>query len=64
MTLAELAEITGTEALEPGASAAVDPIAVKWAMEAGLKIAVLDGRNLSLLEDALEGRPFEGTLIQ
>ena len=64
MTLAELAEITGTEALEPGASAAVDPIAVKWAIEAGLKIAVLDGRNLSLLEDALEGRPFEGTLIQ
>lgn len=64
MTMAELAEITGTEALEPGASAAVDPIAVKWAMEAGLKIAVLDGRNLSLLEDALEGRPFEGTLIQ
>lgn len=63
MTLNELAEITGVEHLEPGASSAVDPIAVKWALQAGLRIAVLDGRNLGLLEDALEGRPFVGTLI-
>mgnify|MGYP001564219384 FL=1 len=64
MTLSELARITGTEPLAPGESAAVDPVAVKWAIAANVKLAVLDGRNLSLLEDAIEGRPFVGTLIR
>jgi uridylate kinase len=64
ITLGELAEITGTEALGPGESAAVDPIAVKWAMQASIRLAVLDGRDLSGLEDALEGRPFVGTLVK
>jgi uridylate kinase len=64
MTLAELAKITGTEPLGPGESAAVDPVAVKWAIEANVRLAVLDGRDLSLLEDAIEGRPFVGTLIR
>ena len=64
ITLAELAEITGTEALGPGESAAVDPIAVKWAMQSSIRLAVLDGRDLGGLEDALEGRPFVGTLVK
>ena len=64
MTLAELAIITGIEALEPGQSAAVDPIAVKWAQESAIKLAVLDGRNLETLEHALEGKPFVGTLVK
>ncbi len=64
LTLSELAEITGTEALGPGESAAVDPIAVKWAMDASIKLAVLDGRDLQRIEDALEGRPFIGTLVK
>ena len=64
MTLAELAEITGLEALGPGESAAVDPVAVKWAIDAGMRLAVLDGRDLTLLEDAIEGRPFVGTLVR
>ena len=64
LTLAELADITGTEPLGPGSSAAVDPVAVKWAMEASIKLAVLDGRDLSRVEDALEGRPFIGTLVK
>ena len=64
MTLAELSEITGTEPLAPGESAAVDPIAVKWAIDAAIKLAVLDGRDLSRLEDALEGREFVGTLVR
>ena len=64
LTLSELAEITGTEALGPGESAAVDPIAVKWAMNANIKLAVLDGRDLQRIEDALEGRPFIGTLVK
>ena len=64
LTLKQLQEITGTEALGPGQSAAVDPIAVNWAIECGLRIGVLDGRDIGRIEDALEGRPFEGTLVQ
>ena len=64
LTLAELANITGTEPLSPGESAAVDPVAVKWAMDASIRLAVLDGRDLSRIEDALEGRPFIGTLVK
>ena len=64
MTLAELAEITGLEALGPGESAAVDPVAVKWAIDSDMRLAVLDGRDLTLLEDAIEGRPFVGTLVR
>ncbi|DAC53709.1 MAG TPA: UMP kinase, partial [Candidatus Poseidoniaceae archaeon] len=64
LTLKELQDITGKEALQPGQSAAVDPIAVNWAIECGLRIGVLDGRDIRRIEDALEGRPFEGTLVQ
>jgi len=64
LTLAELAEITGTEPLGPGESAAVDPVAVRWAMDASIRLAVLDGRDLSRIEDALEGKPFVGTLVK
>ena len=64
LTLHELAEITGTEPLQPGESAAVDPVAVMWAIESSMRLAVLDGRDLSILEDALEGKPFIGTLIK
>lgn len=65
MTLAELAAITGIGTpLEPGASAVVDPVAVKVATDAGLDLAVLDGRELSRLERALDGEWFEGTLIK
>ena len=64
LTLTELQQITGKEALGPGESAAVDPIAVNWAIDCGLRIGVLDGRDIRRIEDALEGRPFEGTLVQ
>jgi uridylate kinase len=64
LTLVELQNITGKEALGPGQSAAVDPIAVNWAIDCGLRIGVLDGRDIRRIEDALEGRPFEGTLVQ
>jgi hypothetical protein len=35
-----------------------------WAIESSMRLAVLDGRDLSILEDALEGKPFVGTLIK
>ena len=50
--------------LEPGASAVVDPVAVGVAMEAGLDLAVLDGRDIRRLDDALDGKLFDGTVIK
>ena len=65
MTLKELGEIVGVGTpLEPGASTVVDPVAVGVAMEAGLDLAVLDGRDVRRLDDALEGKLFEGTVIK
>ena len=64
LTLEELQDITGKDALQPGQSAAVDPIAVNWAIEFGLRIGVLDGRDIRRIVDALDGRPFEGPLVQ
>ena len=65
MTFDQLAEITGIdEPLSPGESAVIDPIAVGWAKKAAITLAVLDGRQMQILEQALDGEPFEGTLIQ
>jgi uridylate kinase len=64
ITIDELALITGSEPLKPGQSAVVDPVAVGWAKDSSIDIAVLDGRKLSLLEDALDGNDFDGTLIR
>ena len=64
MTFDELASITGIgKPLSPGASAVNDPVAVGWAQNSAITLAVLDGRDTSILE-ALDGKPFEGTLIQ
>jgi len=65
MTLGELGEIVGVGTpLEPGASAVVDPVAVEVAMNAGLDLAVLDGRELNRLDNALDGKLFDGTIIK
>ena len=65
MTFDELASITGIgKPLSPGASAVIDPVAVGWAQNSAITLAVLDGRDTSILEQALDGKPFEGTLIQ
>ena len=57
MTIDELAAITGIdEALAPGASSVVDPIAVGHKRGA-IDLVVLDGRDLSRLESALGAKP-------
>ena len=63
MSFSELVEITGIERAEPGVSAVIDPIAVGLAQSMAMRIAVLDGRELSRLEAAIEGKEFEGTII-
>ena len=63
LTLQALSEIIGDD-LTPGASTVVDPIAVTWAAASNLEIAVLDGRDFDRIEAAIEGQPFEGTIIR
>ena len=60
----DLLEIIGKESLDPGESAVVDPVAVRWAMDAEIKLAVVDGRDLENLENSIEGKPFSGTLVR
>jgi len=64
MTMDELVQITGTDRLKPGQSAVVDPIAVGIASQSKINIAVLDGRDLDLLESALDGKEFIGTIVR
>lgn len=65
MTLEELGGIVGVgKPLNPGDSAVVDPIAVSVAIDAGLDLAVLDGRDIGRLDKALDGALFEGTLVR
>jgi uridylate kinase len=64
MKIAELVKLTGTKRLMPGQSAVVDPIAVGIAQEFSINIAVLDGRDLDLVESALDGKDFVGTIVR
>ena len=65
MDIDALADITGIDTpLAPGASTVVDPVAVGHAKRGLVDLAVLDGRDPDRLEAALEGRPFEGTLVK
>lgn len=48
---------------EPGANWPFDPIASKRAHELGIKVYILNGRNLENVDRALEGKDFVGTVI-
>ena len=48
----------------PGMSAPFDPIASREAARLALSVAILSGRNLENLNHYLEGKAFQGTLIQ
>ena len=64
ITLKELGDICGVgKEREAGQSVVVDPVAVERAIEAELSMCVLDGRDVGLLEAAIEGRNFNGTNI-
>ncbi len=49
---------------EPRLSTPFDPVATRRAEKLGLTVKILDGRNLKNLKNALEKKPFEGTVIQ
>ncbi|MDP2641382.1 MAG: UMP kinase [Candidatus Yanofskybacteria bacterium] len=48
----------------PGLSSPVDPSASRLAQEMGIRAKIVDGSVLKNLQRAVEGKPFEGTVIQ
>ena len=48
---------------DPGMSAPFDPIASKLADEAEMEVVILNGKKLKNLENCLEGKKFNGTVI-
>ena len=65
MTLAELQAIVGPPIHgTAGGSGVIDPVGVQAAIDAGLPLAVLDGRDHDRLASALKGDAFIGTHIE
>jgi uridylate kinase len=48
---------------DPGMNAPFDPIASKLAMEAKMEVFILNGKKLKNLENCLENKKFNGTVI-
>jgi len=65
MNLSELQEIVGPPIHgKAGGSAVIDPIGVQAAIDNNLSLAVIDGREMSRVADALAGKPFIGTRVE
>ena len=65
LTLKELQEIVGPPGhAEAGISQVVDPVGVGDALEHGLPLDVLDGRDTRVIKNSLEGAEFEGTMVR
>ena len=64
LTLSELQEITGKEVLLLVKALLLIRLPFIGQSNVGWRIGVLDGRDIRRIEDALEGRSFEGTLVQ
>jgi uridylate kinase len=56
-------KITGTK-WDPGANVPFDPTAAKFAMQHGLRVIIANGKNLGNLKNILEGKKFQGTIIE
>ncbi len=51
------------EEWNPGISAPFDPIAARMAQEAGMEVAIMNGKNLQNLENYIDGKEFVGTIV-
>jgi len=49
---------------DPGLNAPFDPVASREAQRLGIKIIIMNGRNLANLENFLNGKNFKGTIIE
>lgn len=63
LSYAELQRIAGEPTGLAGPSMVFDPYAARVVREAGIRLAVVHGRDLASLEGAIVGTPFVGTLI-
>lgn len=63
MSWKQLRAIVGNK-WTPGANVPFDPIAAKEAEKSGLKVVMLNGRDLDNLSNYLEGKNFVGTVIE
>lgn len=59
----EFLKITGTK-WDPGKNVPFDPTAAKFAMKNKLRVVIANGKNLPNLKKLLEGKPFQGTIIE
>ena len=65
MTLSELQEIVGPPVHgAAGGSGVIDPIGVQAAIDHKLPLAVLDGREIERISNALAGKSFIGTQVE
>ena len=65
MTLLELQNIVGPPVHgKAGGSSVIDPIGVQAAIDNNLPLAVLDGRKIDRIADAVAGKPFVGTRVE
>lgn len=60
----ELIKITMQSAAVAGPHIVIDPLAARVIKRSGITTNVLDGRDLKALENAILGKPFNGTIIQ
>jgi uridylate kinase len=60
---ANFQKIVGTK-WHPGLNAPFDPIASREAKKSGLKVIILNGKNIKNLENCLEGKDFKGTTVE
>jgi len=63
MTHDELTSLVGTCPPGAGRNIVFDPTGAKIIERSGITLAIVDGRDLPNLKEALEGREFRGTLV-
>ena len=63
MSWDDFQKIVGEE-WDPGLNMPFDPIASKEAKELGLKVVILNGKNIGNMKDYLDGKDFVGTVIE
>ena len=59
----ELIKLVGEGHAKAGPSIVFDPRAARIVAEAGIAVAVVNGRDLEALRNAILGKPFRGTLV-
>jgi len=64
LTPDKLIDITLKGVYEAGTHIVIDPLAARIIKRSGITSYVLDGRNLSELENALTGKTFNGSIVQ